>query len=349
MNVDSEAEDAPAGASGTGVPPGLTFNSRNKQTISAMVKYYFFRTVHGSNHFMKLRALPNQTTYVSRSDRSHVIETDVDVQTSRESRTLQASYATGAIFCAKLTGSRDQDVKLRIHSRNGESFYRVEGSETALLFTWNGSGHHESDQFVATDDMYEAFRNYLNANIAAFIANNDARTRWDLVRDAMARRGLPITITGTENPEASAEETAPRAFQPSDQFKDHVFRKLAWLGKAEAERLSAAIDDTAKLTGIILLRDALYAGVVKFVYKKTNGDTRVAYGTRNEEIIGTTFTGSQDSYERPVNDHFYYFDIQQNDWRKFCGNNIISVDDNIILDPQRIDSIRRAEIISAAR
>lgn len=70
------------------------------------------------------------------------------------------------------------------------------------------------------------------------------------------------------------------------------------------------------------LRDAMREGVQKIKYTKGNGDERVAYGTRCEEIINRYVGPEEVNNFKKIKkasspSAFVYFDIERRAWRSF--------------------------------
>ena len=76
------------------------------------------------------------------------------------------------------------------------------------------------------------------------------------------------------------------------------------------------------------LRDRLKLSVIKFAYKKKNGEVRYAIGTTNSELLDVVFNiklkgqeTEQDSRAGITN----YFDIEKRGWRSLRNNNLIEI------------------------
>lgn len=74
------------------------------------------------------------------------------------------------------------------------------------------------------------------------------------------------------------------------------------------------------------LKKKLHEGEVQFVYKKKNGEERMALGTLKKEIYGEANApkGSDVKYADNV---IRYFDMNSAGWRSFVAENLISVED----------------------
>ena len=152
-----------------------------------------------------------------------------------------------------------------------------------------------------------------------------------------AYRALTDANQPQATPAASGAATAPTRSTHTDNTvevvleepTDELSRIEETLMEYETER--DALDD---LLTISIIRDRLRAGIGKFTFQKQNGDTRVAYGTRRGSIIERSTGGDIGREGRSHSDgrHFAYFDIQRNDWRCFCVEDIMSVDTDFFTD-----------------
>lgn len=66
--------------------------------------------------------------------------------------------------------------------------------------------------------------------------------------------------------------------------------------------------------------------VVKFTYKKKNGEERIAYGTLSSDIIGTYGPSMGTKHKANSSNTISYFDITVLDWRCFIPANFIGID-----------------------
>ena len=77
-------------------------------------------------------------------------------------------------------------------------------------------------------------------------------------------------------------------------------------------------------------RDALSNGFARFTYRKKDGTTRTALGTRSLSLIPvdklpkSLFAARSDSSENCSS--FCYFDLEKNEWRSFNVLNFVSLD-----------------------
>lgn len=84
------------------------------------------------------------------------------------------------------------------------------------------------------------------------------------------------------------------------------------------------VDGISKALLIEQLKQKLRSGqIVKFVYLKSNGDIRVAYGTTNADILKDKVRGWGDSRENYATSAYY--DLEKGGWRSFRWENLIAV------------------------
>ena len=79
-----------------------------------------------------------------------------------------------------------------------------------------------------------------------------------------------------------------------------------------------------------ILRNMMQEKVVKFSYLKSDGSTRIAFGTLNSECIDTYKPKSSTDTKRPPHrvpdGMFLYFDIEKLSWRMFAHERFIGID-----------------------
>lgn len=84
------------------------------------------------------------------------------------------------------------------------------------------------------------------------------------------------------------------------------------------------IDGISKAILVEQLKEKLKSGkIVKFVYSKSNGEVRVAFGTTNPDFVKNKVCGwgeSRESYATTA-----YFDLEKCAWRSFRWENLIAV------------------------
>ena len=87
---------------------------------------------------------------------------------------------------------------------------------------------------------------------------------------------------------------------------------------------SRMMDGISKALLIEQLKQKLRSGqIVKFVYLKSNGDIRVAYGTTNADFVKDKVCGwgvSREEYATTA-----YYDLESGGWRSFRWENLIAV------------------------
>ncbi len=87
---------------------------------------------------------------------------------------------------------------------------------------------------------------------------------------------------------------------------------------------SRMVDGISKALLIEQLKQKLRSGqIVKFVYLKSNGDIRVAYGTTNADFVKDKVCGRGESRECYATTA--YFDLEKAAWRSFRWENLIAV------------------------
>ena len=80
------------------------------------------------------------------------------------------------------------------------------------------------------------------------------------------------------------------------------------------------------------LKKMLTEEVVHFVFEKTDGTTRDAYGTRAIDVIRKYDTGSTTQKpQRAFNGTFPYFDIEKGEWRCFKVDRFVMIDKDYTL------------------
>ena len=272
-----------------------------------MTKFYFFRSVR-ENGFVKLRALPGQTTYYGYRDQNHPVDTDLNVQCTTEARHLQCSYGEGYIFAAKVEGAIPRDTKLSLYSRNGTQFYRLDAMTWPV---WNMTRDCPMDYRDRNDeppaDIVEAFNNLRNT-----------------------QGSRPLSPAQPQPAVTSAE--------------NGTLLRLANLGEDEINAMAAYVATDRPLKPTLLklsrLRDLMAAGVAKFEFVKQNGDRRTAYGTRRPDIIARCPNADGDADRTQDGAHFNYYDMQRRDWRCFCVHDFVDVDlDFLAVGEEQIGSM----------
>ena len=85
------------------------------------------------------------------------------------------------------------------------------------------------------------------------------------------------------------------------------------------------MEDNAKL--LELLKNKMREGEVQFIYKKKNGEERMALGTLNKELYGKE--NEPKGTEKPYPENVVrYYDMNSAGWRSFIAENLVSVETN---------------------
>lgn len=80
------------------------------------------------------------------------------------------------------------------------------------------------------------------------------------------------------------------------------------------------------------LKKMLVEEVVHFIFEKTDGTMRDAYGTRAVDVIRRYDTGSSGQKpQRAFNGTFPYFDIEKGEWRCFRVDRFVKIDKDYTL------------------
>ncbi len=86
------------------------------------------------------------------------------------------------------------------------------------------------------------------------------------------------------------------------------------------------------MADIAELKKMLTEEVVHFVFEKTDGTTRDAYGTRAIDVIRKYDAGSTTQKpQRAFNGTFPYFDIEKGEWRCFRVDRFVKIDKDYVL------------------
>lgn len=104
-----------------------------------------------------------------------------------------------------------------------------------------------------------------------------------------------------------------------DLYLDNVF------GQGSIQALTIMAD-------LAELKKMLTEEVVHFIFEKTDGTTRDAYGTRAVDVIRRYDTGSTNQRpQRAFNGTFPYFDIEKGEWRCFRVDRFVRIDKDYTL------------------
>ena len=80
------------------------------------------------------------------------------------------------------------------------------------------------------------------------------------------------------------------------------------------------------------LKKMLTEEIVHFVFEKTDGTTRDAYGTRAVDVIRRYDTApAAQKPQRAFNGTFPYFDIEKGEWRCFRVDKFVKIDKDYVL------------------
>jgi len=270
-----------------------------------MTTYYFFKIEreHNASHEYRtvVHPLPGQFTYVNQSHRHEPVDPTLKVQLPNAQNGKACRCSCGDVIGVKLTSDNPHYTKLGLYKRNETKFYRTEGE----IYLVHGIGCHNLQQ--ADDAMMEAYHT-LQANTVS-------------AAQASPREQAPI-------------ETQPCGASLAPRVPTHInTRELSTIEDSLLEDLDEreALNKTLIISQI---RDRTYIGVSKFCYVKQNGEIRVAYGTRNPEVIRLLNGNEQPDNghsNEPDGAHFNYFDVQRHAWRRFCTSDIKSVQADILI------------------
>ena len=285
-----------------------------------MVKYYFFQVCRETNaqgeNRTVLHSLEGQTTYEDRSNPDAPIIRALKVQLCNPENSKAVRLPVGAIVGVMHEGCDAKQCKLTKYSRNGVYFYRT-----------------EKEIFLVSFDSEENYDFIQRAPEAMLLAYSDLRGH---------------NNGSNETAEQGAQESASDS---EIQIAPQMRVDWAELDAIENHLLSETNgrDALNKLLMISQIRDRMRGGVAKFSFTKTNGDVRIAYGTRNRDLI-TRLLGHNDTDERGRDNHdgahFHYFDVQKRAWRCFCTEEILNV--NLTIHITNIETVMTIANTSAA-
>lgn len=290
-----------------------------------MVKYYFFQVCRETNaqgeNRTVLHSLEGQTTYEDRSNPDVSIIRALKVQFWNPENYKAVRLPVGAIVGVMHEGCDAKQCKLTKYSRNGVYFYRT-----------------EREIFLVSFDSEENYDFIQRAPTAMLLAYSELLSRNRRSRDNGSN----------ETAEQGAQESASDS---EIQVAPQTRVDWAELDAIENHLLSETSERDAlnKLLTISQIRDRMRGGVAKFSFTKTNGDVRIAYGTRNRDLI-TRLLGHNDTDERGRDNHdgahFHYFDVQKRAWRCFCTEEILNV--NLTTHITNIETVMAIANTSAA-
>ena len=296
-----------------------------------MQKIYFFVTSHEVNASGQNRAcakpLPGQVTCDSLSQPDVPLDTDIKMQFDLDGTGVVSRQIDGTIVGVRLTGVNRKDCSLRKRTRGDLTFYTPLSREYKVCVVQTAFDGRATDGNVAAgniadDEMWDAYCALIDANTGS---QNDSGD----MHQANSLQGNQQAQTSSSRQSATpATANIPMErridLRELDSIENHVF--------GETGQLRAATEKTLIISQI---RDRCRVGVSKFSYKKQNDEIRIAYGTRNRDVIllvgGRVNDDSHPSNNGPDGGHFSYFDIQKGDWRCFCTEDVINVTTNYLL------------------
>lgn len=85
-------------------------------------------------------------------------------------------------------------------------------------------------------------------------------------------------------------------------------------------------------------RDAISNGFARFTYRKKDGTTRSALGTRSPTLIPADKAPKGENRESKIEDckSIPYFDLEKNEWRSFNVLNFVSLDQSWKFNKQEV-------------
>ena len=292
-----------------------------------MKQFYFFvvkneRNASGQNRTV-LHPIPGQNT------RPGYYDTPVDpalkVQLSLGENTKAVRLSEGAIVGVCHEGANVQRCALKSYSRANVPFYRTE-AEIFLVYSNNDRDVSVPNLTVANAEMMIAYAQVTSAACAASEASDSP----------LAERADSCDIS---SPESETPASSPSRTAQVVTFNPEELRLIEDSLRLEMNEREAL----TKLLTISQIKDRVAVGVARFTYIKQNGETRVAYGTRNREVMQQVEyrgTNNQDRTRQQDGGHFVYFDLGRGDWRSFCTPDIVSCDVSFFLGPQQTREIR---------
>ena len=296
-----------------------------------MKKFYFFKVVRETNAQNQLRTvaypLPGQVTnrYYSASSNVPVHE-DIKVQFCSTENHKVVQLSAGVIIGVMLESNRARDLFLATYSRNGNNFYRIDNE---VRYVEDPQLGRPCPDFItpADEEMMTAYRALVPAGAPGETAATQAQ--------AATAPSAP-TYTPQPEPAATAHGTGSQPAAVLEQPNDELER----IEDILSQRYSGNILE--QLLQISQLRDRMRLGVAKFTFFKQNGQERVAYGTRRSNLIPGE---RRESNRHSDGAHFYYFDIQRQDWRNFCVEDFKNLELNFLAtEPNGIEAIRQIPV-----
>ena len=104
-----------------------------------------------------------------------------------------------------------------------------------------------------------------------------------------------------------------------------TINELALLNRATNMVLKGYNLNQSLQTSLLIesLQCKLTNGTAHFVYRKTNGELREAWGTLLDKVVTNNTNGR--GYPRKLDGLQAYFDIEEQEWRSFRYENLITI------------------------
>ena len=307
-----------------------------------MVKYYFFEIKQETNASGQLRKvvypLANQTTYATRFNQNDSVVTTRRVQLDITSNGYACRLPIGSIIGIAREGHQNRDMKLSVQNRNNVSFYRIPDT---IYFVHSDSGINTSPVSGLLDgsaEMMHAYEQLVQGN-AGTPSQIDSDSDSEIGADAILSNLRDHFLSGDERREDLAKVVVSRTNElrviednfRSEESEQRVINRVLQMSK---------------------LRDRMVKGIAKFSYFKQNGEHRVAYGTRNRQLIDSLrheagYT-NESGNSTPDGEHFYYFDVQRGGWRNFCIHDFDELEEDfLVISAASAQAIQNIEVAVA--
>ena len=280
-----------------------------------MKQFYFFvgsreRAEGAQRSYHVYKPLPGQTTYLTLSDQQHPVDHTCKAQFDRSENTKAVQLPLGAIIGICHEGANLKECRLLEYTDHGAIFYKATGEVFVI-----GNNNYGIDG-LRTSQECEG----MDAAILSLTSPNASTTT-----PALTAAASPAP--SNTNAQLSIELPARTDMLSIDTIENYL--------------LSTGDHTSTEINKILLcisqIRDRSRVGVTRFCYRKQNDDMRIAYGTRNAEIIALFNGENEETYlsNRPSQTtrgrHFNYFDIEKKQWRSFVTDNIISVSSDVLI------------------
>ena len=305
-----------------------------------MKQIYYFKIASVRNDAGQMRKtvfpLPNQRQISNVSDYGEPLEESWKVQLSSRENTKACALPNGTVIAVVYEGDNENELWLsaRYKTReiNGESvrvmFYRTDNE--ILFVQAPGYDMHEPmpDEIQRTGISRASSQVISGYEFLYYGINSNNSNNSSTLNEVNADNGDTDAYAASSVSELRAIE-----------------ERFAVNGTPEDERRNLK-----KILKIAQVLDRMKLGVATFSYFKQNGNHRLAYGTRNPDIIRSFTTIVDDprgnNGSAHDGDHVSYFDIQRRDWRCFCASDIDDVELRVIpiSEPALIASMSAAPI-----